>query len=616
MTLRSEIRIPVLVLTVGLIGAIVGAVASEASLDRTERRSLDQLAAQARIAMERRVAASTEVLYGMRAFFSGERPVTRARFDRYVDLLDLPVREGGPIALSFDRAVMDEHVAAYESAVRADLKANGYLNVPFSVHPRVPGPTHVVVEYIAPFTTENRAALGFDVASDPVRRAAIEESRDSGAPVATGPVDVVQGGRGFIIYQAVYNREMAPFTEPARRRSLDGVVVAVFRVADMLGEVLGPDSIVDLEVYDVGRTVAEQQDPLSRSGLVFDSDGNYEALQSTAGFASADLNVADRRWRIFVRPRSPLRSTTNSLVPFGVGISGALASMLLAGLLYSFARSRRVALALANDRTAHLREREQELEATNRRLEESNERFARANSELEAAAEQLRQADRERTAFLGTISHELRTPLTAIVGFSRILLDQQSGADATSADILERIARNAGALGTLIDELLDFSRLARTGAVLRSEVVDLGQLATDVVGQLATVLSTHRVVIDTPEPVSAMADPAALARVLTNLLTNAGKFSPDGSTVSVLIGRTQDRATIAVRDQGRGVAEHERDRIFEPFYRGVEADASSAPGTGIGLAVVRTLVTEMGGEITVGNATGGGAEFSISLPVP
>lgn len=233
----------------------------------------------------------------------------------------------------------------------------------------------------------------------------------------------------------------------------------------------------------------------------------------------------------------------------------------------------------------------------------------------QAAVRRLRDLDALKTVFLGTASHELRTPATAIGGFANLLTNSwDQFTEAQRRDFTERIAANARSLSDVVQDLLDFSLLDRGDLPLPVVPVDLGPLVEGVVDRLAPVVGDH--VIDcTTEPAPLVAGaPNGLERVVTNLLTNAVKFSPSGSTVSVGVRAQDGGAAVVVSDEGPGIPAEERSRVFTRFYRGSGDAVLSTRGVGIGLSVVAELVDRMHGTIRLDDAPGGGARFTVWLP--
>lgn len=269
-----------------------------------------------------------------------------------------------------------------------------------------------------------------------------------------------------------------------------------------------------------------------------------------------------------------------------------------------------VAVSLLAGRMRAARVRAEAGEAEVRRLNRDLERMvAERTADLEVANTQLE-------AFAYTVSHDLRAPLRGMEGFARILLDDfAEGLGLKGKRHAERIVAAAQRMEALISDLLTFSRLQRAEVSLR---------AIDPVGTIRSAAQEARVLagpegatiqVDEPLPV-VMAEPTVLKQVLANLLVNAVKFRKDGVPAQVRIWgeRLDTRVRLWVEDQGIGIAPEHQERIFGTFERlhGQE----TYPGTGIGLAIVRTGAERMGGRTGVESAPGRGARFWVELAAP
>ena len=227
----------------------------------------------------------------------------------------------------------------------------------------------------------------------------------------------------------------------------------------------------------------------------------------------------------------------------------------------------------------------------------------------------LREVDKMKTSFIGSVSHELRTSVTAIQGFAGLLEGDGTNIDAQRhADYVERIGRNARSLGVLVEDLLDFARFERAGLTAPLRPIDLSDLVPKVVEQMSAVLGERPVSLDIEPEVIATADTLAIERVMANLLSNAGKYTPPGSEISVGLHRRDGHAVLSVCDHGPGVPVGEREKVFELFYRS-EDSARVTRGVGIGLALTRQLVLHLNGSIEVDDAPGGGARFRVTIPL-
>jgi signal transduction histidine kinase len=231
----------------------------------------------------------------------------------------------------------------------------------------------------------------------------------------------------------------------------------------------------------------------------------------------------------------------------------------------------------------------------------------------------LQEVDQLKTAFLGTASHELRTPVAAIRGFAELLDGRWAElTDDQRRDFVARIARNSSSLAALVQDLLDFARLERGALRVHNRSIPLSELVNSVVEQLSSLTAGHEMDLHLEPGVHAHADPDALTRVVSNLVSNAIKFSPAGSRVTITVAARRvpggSLAELIVDDEGPGVPESEHERIFSRFYRGDADIVTRTRGAGIGLAVVRDLVGRMEGSVSVGQSPAGGARFTVVLP--
>lgn len=231
------------------------------------------------------------------------------------------------------------------------------------------------------------------------------------------------------------------------------------------------------------------------------------------------------------------------------------------------------------------------------------------------AAARLRELDALKNAFLGTVSHELRTSTTAVQGFGDLLTDHWDKLpEERRRELAARIRRQAGSLRHLVDDLLDYARLEHEQLRVSPRQIDLSDHVAQLVDSMAPVVGDHEVVVDTAPGVTAWADHIAVERILANLLSNAGKYSPPGTTVTVTVAPHGDRARLSVADQGPGIPAEERRRVFVRFYRLDNAETVRTRGAGIGLSILHDFADRSGADVTIDDAPGGGALVCIDFP--
>jgi signal transduction histidine kinase len=251
----------------------------------------------------------------------------------------------------------------------------------------------------------------------------------------------------------------------------------------------------------------------------------------------------------------------------------------------------------------------------NARLVSRQRRFAAELEErVEAARRELEELDRAKSAFVAIASHELRTPLTALQGFSEILAVRRLPPEevARLAGVMRREARR---LGRIVSDLLDLSRIERgLEPPLCRIPVKLESTIEATVDLFRQGGASHPITTECEPSLPIVdADPDALERVLTNLVSNAIKYSPSGSAVRVGARALAGAVAIEVADAGRGIPAEALSRVFEPYYRVPDA-AGAAHGTGIGLAVVKALVEAHGGSVRVESAPAMGTRVTVVLP--
>jgi two-component system sensor histidine kinase KdpD len=232
-------------------------------------------------------------------------------------------------------------------------------------------------------------------------------------------------------------------------------------------------------------------------------------------------------------------------------------------------------------------------------------------AETAAAAVPLAEGDRMRTALLAAVGHDLRTPLaSAKAAVTSLRSDDVDWTPQDRAELLLTAEESLDRLSRLVDNLLDMSRLTAGALSVLSRPVALDEvlpLALDQVGPAG-----HEVVVDVPDDLpQVQADPGLLERVVSNLVANALRYSPDGMPPAVIGSALGDTVELRVIDRGPGIPATELDRVFAPFQR--LGDTDNTAGVGLGLALSRGLTEAMGGTLTPEETPGGGLTMVVSL---
>ena len=239
--------------------------------------------------------------------------------------------------------------------------------------------------------------------------------------------------------------------------------------------------------------------------------------------------------------------------------------------------------------------------------------LASALAREQRASDELRRVDELKSGFLQATSHELRTPLAGVYGFALTLRDHAEQLDAAQRDTLvTHLVDNAERLRLLLDDLLDVDRLSHGDVAPQREPLDLATLTERVA---YTVPVGHRTVHLDLAPAPTDGEARMLERVVHNLVANALKHTPEGTTVWMSTGMADDGwAFLAVADDGPGIPDELKDQVLQPFVQGPASSRLPQPGTGIGLSLVRQFTTLHGGTVEIEDRPGGGARITVRLP--
>jgi two-component system sensor histidine kinase KdpD len=256
-------------------------------------------------------------------------------------------------------------------------------------------------------------------------------------------------------------------------------------------------------------------------------------------------------------------------------------------------------------------ERGRFVEALGRQIAVALERVRLAEEARRTAVRAV--AEEQRSALLSAVSHDLRTPLAAITGAATALRDDTELPAEQRGVLLGLVCDEAERLERLVSDLLDMTRLQGEHVRLRREWVPLDEIVGTALARMERPLRDRPVSIDVADATLAWVDPALMERLLVNLLENAAKYTPAGTEIAIRAGADHGAVRLEIADRGPGIPPGDEERVFERFYRGVHPGVG---GAGLGLAIARAVAQAHGGAITVGPRQGGGAVFTLGLPLP
>ncbi len=651
-----------------------------------------------------RMLVYEQILRGGAALFATSDSVSRGDWHDYLQLLNVSKSYPGIIAIAYVPMIPAERVSEFiERIQKSDI--SGY-----KVWPQGDRPVYAPTLYIEPSSDRNLGALGFDIYSEPVRRAALDTARDTGEATITGGIVLSQDvgqpvQRNIALYVPIYRRGTDPATTQQRGAALAGFVGGGFRVNDLLASLLSERFRLNLKIYD-GKNQASAQ-------LLAQKIINSEVSESAAKFRTDTLlDLNNRTWTLsFASTPEFEQAVSNDRSPL-ILVGGLIFSSLIMMLIWSLASTRNRTLKLAREITAELRTKQDALVASEERLQlalqgsdlsffdwnittgrvELSERWApmlgdppaattvtiqelaqlvhpddapRLRSELkevlsgeqklyavehriktkrgewlwilsrgkvverDAKGRALRltgtnaditarkQVEQMKTEFVGTVSHELRTPLTVVVGSLALLKADQAGMTPDQVEMLEMACENSERLQMLVNDILDFEKIASGAMRFQLQPVELAPFLRHALELNRVYADRFEVRYELQEPlpeVTFNTDPERLMQVLTNLLSNAAKFSPKGAAVTISAEHGHERIRIAVADRGPGIAPEFRSRIFQKFAQADSSDSREKGGTGLGLSICKAIVEKLGGHIGYESEPGKGATFYFELP--
>lgn len=571
------------VLVLGLILTGFAWYYTSQSVEREVQTKFDRQVDNAKNLLNNRFQIYSDTLRASRGWFAASENVTRNEWKAFVESLSPQERYYGINALGFIRYLPQAKKASYEQQVRQDTNIElSYAD--FAIKPPGNRSEYFVIDYVEPFGI-NHPAFGFDMGSEPLRRAAVEQAESTGQLTATRLLYLVQDPQkrpAFLIMLPVYRQGMPLLTAANKRRALVGFVYAAFRAKDLIQEALASESNknFDLEVY-----IEQQQ--------IYDRDDGIHAANQTLNPLNRrieTLNFAGQTWNLYFATLPGFNNTAENYLAFVILALGFLVSFLLFGVTWFLASSRSQA------------------------IHDSNE-SKRVAVEISRALEKEKELSELKSGFVAMASHEFRTPLATILSSTELLEHySHKWTEAKKLNHLQRIQVAVKRMTELLNDVLLIGKAEADKLEFEPTPLNLVQFCRDLVEDMQVTTATHTIAFCTQgQCTNACMDEKLLRHILVNLLSNAIKYSPQGDIVHFDLVCNQEVATFHVRDQGIGIPKADQAQLFDSFRRA--SNVGTISGTGLGLAIVKKSVDLHNGEITVASEVEVGTTFTVTLPL-
>ncbi len=469
----------------------------------------------------------------------------------------------------------------------------------------------------------NRLALGYDLGSNAIRRAALEHAEATGEPAITERIDLVQGrGKtpGILVVVPVYGAaDGARPGAASRRGKAIGFTVSVVDLTTLF------DSHLHAEHEEgLGAQLVDIDAPPSRRELYASRDGAASPSDAVAHGTliwNEPIAFAGRHYELRLFGTPAFIAAHRSLLPWTVLVLGLLFCSMLGTILLLHGTRAATLAREVRARTVGLRRALRRETRARRDRERIQHALEREHDAAEAARADAEAASRAKSRFLATLSHELRTPLNGVLGMSEHLME--SPLLPEQRESVRTLATSADALSRLLGDILDFARIEAGRLDLEATPVWIHEVVHDVV-RLCEPAAHDKCLdlsweIHESVPPCVLGDRTRLQAILLNVVGNAVKFTPRG-WVRIQISADapegdQVRLHFRVADSGIGIAPSAHESIFEPFSQVESSMARRYGGVGMGLSVARQLVEAMGGSIGVESAVGWGATFAWTVNV-
>jgi signal transduction histidine kinase len=567
------------VLFIGLVLTFVAVYYVKMTVEEAANQVFESTCNDLRNKINTRLKAHALFLRSGSALFAASDSVTQEEWRKFIESekinRNLPGIQGVGYSLIIPKSQLTQHIQSF--------RKNGFPD--YNVLPVGDREIYTSIIYLEPFSDRNLRAFGYDMFSEPIRRKAMEISRDSDYAILSGKVILVQETNedvqaGALMYVPVYRNGMQTNTVEERNAAIKGWVYSPYRINDLMNGILGNwdlpnENRIHLEIYD--------NDNISDEALLYDSQSKNKVTNKDKPNLYLKLPIVfnGKKWTLQFMGNNENLSINHGEILI-VLISGIIISLLLFAL----------SLALIN---ANLHAKQ--IDILNRQLEKHN-------------------TDKDR--FISILSHDLRSPFNALLGLSELLKEniQEFHIDEIKG-MAGDINKTAQSTLNLLEDILAWARAQQGKFPFKPQELSFTDISKNVLENLKPNANAKNIELNriAPDEITVFADVDMLKTVLRNLVSNAIKFTNNGGAININAKVNSEYVTISISDNGIGIKPDNLVKLFDLSQVVTTTGTAEETGTGLGLLLCKEFVEKHGGKIWVESEVGIGSEFKFTLPI-